>query len=89
MDMMNNTDKLIKNAKNGITGSLLVVSISSPIFFFNKSKTVIYGKDQIRDGQTRNDWSIGIGIIGGFPDPFKKAAIGYTTESSGKPSSQK
>ena len=32
MDMMNNTDKLIKNAKNGITGSLLVVSISSPIF---------------------------------------------------------
>ncbi len=70
-DKLNNTDNYSK-----ISGWDNQLSIGGfdfkPNFFFKKSRSVICGEDQIREGQTRNDWSIGIGIIGAFPDPFKK-----------------
>lgn len=70
-DKLNNTDNYAKMQR---WDSLSVGGFDfKPNFFFNKSRSVICGKDQIREGQTRNDWSIGIGIIGGFPDPIKKA----------------
>lgn len=71
-DKLNNTDNYAKMQR---WDSLSVGGFDfKPNFFFKKSRSVICGKDQIREGQTRNDWSIGIGIIGGFPDPFKKVA---------------
>lgn len=72
-DMLNNTDNCAKMQR--WDNSLSIGGFDfKPNFFFNKSRSVIGGKDQIREGQTRNDWSIGIGIVGGFPDPIKKAA---------------
>lgn len=77
MDMLNNTDIYAK--MENWDNSLSVGGFDfKPNFFFNKSRSVIYGEKQIRDGQTRDDWSIGIGIIGGFPDPFEKAKKGTT-----------
>ena len=48
-----------------------------PDIFYSQSHSVIHGSrpDQIREGQTRDDWSIGIGIISGFPNYFEKKTL--------------
>lgn len=38
----------------------------------SSSKIHTIGDNDSREGQTRNDWSLGIGILGSFPDIFSK-----------------
>jgi hypothetical protein len=66
LNKTNNSEKLEK-----WDNSLTVHGFDfKPNIFYSKSHSVIHGSkpDQFREGQTRNDWSIGIGIISGFPN---------------------
>ena len=48
-----------------------------PNIYFTRSKSEIVKEQQpgIRVGQTRKDWSLGIGVIASFPNYFKKEAV--------------
>ena len=74
LDMLNNTDYHSKLQRCDNTKSFCGFELK-PNFFFSKSHSVIHGTkslDHLREGQTRDDWSIGIGITGGLSAPDKK-----------------
>ena len=58
-----------------------------PNVYYSKSHCVIFGKyaDAVREGQTRDDWSIGIGIVAQFPNYCNIKDFTNTTTTTGQP----
>jgi hypothetical protein len=83
IDIINKTDNFSKLME--WDNSLTIREFNfKPNIYYSKSHSVISGRkaESTREGQVRNDWSIGFGIIGGFPDNLKKA---LKTKKSAEP----